>query len=62
MKEVKAMNCHNSANRSIQCTVSQCKHHCGEENYCSLERIMVGTHEADPTVKQCTDCMSFDRK
>ena len=52
----------NHANRCIECTVSQCRHHCGSENYCSLERIMVGTHECDPTVKQCTDCMSFDRK
>ena len=32
------------------------------ENYCSLNQIQVGTHETDPTVKQCTDCMSFDRK
>lgn len=56
------MSCHTNANRCIQCTVSQCKYHCGEENYCSLDKIMVGTHETDPTVKQCTDCMSFDRK
>lgn len=54
------MNC--NANHCIACTVSQCKHHCDRENYCSLERIQVGTHEADPTVDQCTDCMSFSRK
>ena len=54
------MNC--TANRCIQCTVSQCKHHCESENYCSLEKIQIGTHETDPTVKQCTDCMSFHRK
>lgn len=62
MKEVTHMSCHCNPNRSIQCTVAQCKHHCENENYCSLDTIMVGTHEADPTVKQCTDCMSFDRK
>ena len=56
------MNHQCSANRSIQCTVNQCKYHCGGENYCSLEKIMVGTHETNPTAKQCTDCMSFDRK
>ena len=56
------MSCHCNPNRSIQCTVAQCKHHCEDENYCSLDTIMFGTHEADPTVKQCTDCMSFDRK
>ena len=59
-KEVAVMNCH--ANKSIECTVHQCSHHCGSENYCSLDRILVGTHESDPTVDQCTDCMSFHRK
>ena len=53
------MNCH--ANKSIECTVHQCAHHCESENYCSLDRIMVGTHEANPTQDQCTDCMSSAR-
>ena len=47
------------ANKCIECTVSQCAHHCDKENYCSLDRILVGTHEACPTVDQCTDCKSF---
>ena len=42
------MNCH--ANKSIECTVKQCANHCGTENYCSLDSILVGTHECDPTV------------
>ena len=54
------MNCH--ANKSIECTVQQCANHCEGENYCSLDRILVGTHEACPTVDQCTDCMSFRKK
>ena len=54
------MNCH--ANKTIECTVHQCTHHCDSENYCSLDRILVGTHESDPAVDQCTDCMSFRRK
>ncbi len=54
------MNCH--ANKSISCTVSQCTHHCGQENYCSLDHILVGSHEACPTQDQCTDCKSFSRK
>ncbi len=62
MKEEKVMDCHCSANHSIECTVKQCKHHYGMDNYCSLDRIQVGTHENDPTVKECTDCMSFSRK
>lgn len=55
-----SMNCH--ANKSIECTVRQCAHHCENENYCSLDRIMVGTHEGNPTQDQCTDCMSFRKK
>ena len=47
------------ANQSIKCTVSQCEHHCPNQNFCSLSSITVGTHEANPTVVQCTDCESF---
>ena len=32
-------------NHCIACTVQQCAHHCGSDNYCSLDRILVGTHE-----------------
>ena len=35
---------------------------CASENYCSLDRIRVGTHECDPTVDACTDCLSFVKK
>ena len=49
----------NHANKCIECTVRQCAHHCENENYCSLDRIMVGTHEKNPTVSQCVDCESF---
>ena len=59
-KEVKAMNC--NANKSIECTVKQCAYHCDEANFCSLDRILVGTHEGNPTMEQCTDCMSFKKK
>ena len=54
------MNYH--ANKCIECTVQQCAHHCENENYCSLDRILVGTHETNPTVDQCTDCKSFRKK
>ena len=50
------------ANKCIECTVSQCAHHCNTENYCCLDKIMIGTHEMNPTVDQCTDCMSFQKK
>ncbi len=49
-------------NESIKCTVQQCEYHCGNDNYCSLPNIRVGTHEMNPTESQCTDCESFKLK
>lgn len=54
------MNCH--ANKCIACTVKNCTHHCGAENYCSLEKVSIGTHESNPSMDQCTDCLSFCKK
>ena len=54
------MNCR--ANESIRCTVEQCKHHCDDKNYCSLDCVSIGTHESHPTVVQCVDCESFEVK
>ena len=54
------MNC--KANKSIECTVQQCAYHCNGENYCSLDRILVCTHEVNPTQDQCTDCKSFRKR
>lgn len=47
------------ANQSIQCVVKQCAHHCNDKNYCSLDHVLIGTHESNPTQEQCTDCQSF---
>ena len=49
-------------NRCIEFLVKQCAHHCQTTNFCSLDRIVVGSHEPDPTMVQCTDCMSFAKK
>ena len=46
-------------NESIECTIKNCAHHAGTVNYCTLEKIHVGTHEMNPTKKECTDCDSF---
>ena len=51
-----------NANKCISCTVSQCAYHCGNADYCSLDHILVGTHEMNPTQDQCTDCKSFRKK
>ena len=60
--ESEVINMMNKANRSIGCTVTQCEYHCENENYCSLDKINVGTHEQNPTNVQCTDCESFKAK
>jgi len=46
-------------NSAIKCDVSSCKYNLANEHYCTLDTIKVGTHEANPTVPECTDCMSF---
>ncbi len=50
------------ANQSIRCTVTNCKNHNATKNYCSLNSITVGTHEANPTEIACTDCENFELK
>ena len=45
-------------NESIKCSVQQCAYNNGGA-YCSLDKISVGTHEANPTQCQCVDCQSF---
>ena len=46
-------------NYSIQCTVKQCANHCKSQQFCALDTVNIGTHEANPTMDQCTDCLSF---
>lgn len=54
------MSCSNTPNECIKCTVNECKHHCKQQDYCSLSCVTIGTHESNPTMDQCTDCKSFD--
>ena len=49
-------------NECIKCTVDNCKHHHNTKNYCTLASIEVGTHEANPTKDQCTDCLSYMKR
>ena len=46
-------------NDSIGCTVNECKHHCKEDNYCTLNKIEVTKHESVAKTPECTDCASF---
>ena len=54
--------CSCTPNQSINCTVTSCAHHCQDHQYCGLNEIQVGTHEANPTQVECTDCQSFKMK
>jgi len=33
-------------NDSIGCTVTECRHHCKDDNYCTLNKIDVVKHES----------------
>jgi len=54
--------CACTPNSSVRCTVNNCAHHCQGSQYCGLDAISVGTHESNPTEKQCVDCESFKLK
>lgn len=47
-------------NKSIGCSVNSCKYHAGNEQFCTLNNIMVGHHEQEARSKQETDCNSFE--
>ncbi|MBM7836577.1 DUF1540 domain-containing protein [Clostridium sardiniense] len=47
-------------NSSIKCIVDECKYHCKDDDYCTLNVIEVGKHEIKAESKKCTDCNSFE--
>ena len=49
-------------NPCIQCTVRQCRHNLCKEDFCTLDTVRIGTHEANPSVKECVDCNSFEKR
>lgn len=46
-------------NDSIGCTVSECKFHCKDDDYCTLQNIMVVKNTTEAKSVECTDCGSF---
>ena len=46
-------------NESIKCSITSCKHNNETEKYCTLNQIVIGTHESNPKMIECTDCESF---
>jgi hypothetical protein len=49
-------------NNSIGCNVTECRHHAGAVNQCSLNHIEVVKHKNPATCPECTDCQSFEKK
>jgi len=49
-------------NTCIKCNVTSCKNHCGQENFCSLNSVKIGTKESSPKKCQNIDCESFVSK
>ena len=49
-------------NSCIKCSVDQCKNHSERAEYCAWNEVRIGTHEQNPTMKQCVDCESFELK
>ena len=58
---IKCTVCSCTPNTSIRCAVTNCANHCKDAQYCGLNAIQVGTHEANPTMDQCTDCQSYQK-
>ena len=52
------------ANTCIQCRVDSCRHHCGDEEYCSLKSISVEPCEACHSGRAADEsmCGSYSRK
>ncbi len=46
-------------NMHIGCNVNECKYHGRDQDYCTLDKIMVVKHHDAKTV-ECTDCGSFE--
>ena len=63
MNEVdkKISNNTNEMNKSISCTVTDCKNHCKNKDYCSLKKIEIEAHKADPKACENVDCKSFEK-
>lgn len=49
-------------NDSIGCNVTECRNHCTEDNYCTLNKIQVIKHSSQATTPECTDCGSFIKR
>lgn len=47
-------------NKSIGCTVNECKYHAKNQSYCSLDHINIVKHQNTANSTEATDCGSFE--
>lgn len=47
-------------NKSIGCTVNECRYHAQEQSFCSLDHINVVKHKDKANSIEATDCGSFE--
>lgn len=47
-------------NESIGCEVTDCKYHAKNQQFCSLDNIMVVKHHNEAKNIEATDCGSFE--
>ena len=52
----------NGKNECIRCTINNCAYNNEQACRCTLDSIQIGTHESNPTKKECVDCESFKNK
>ncbi|MBQ7015381.1 MAG: DUF1540 domain-containing protein [Firmicutes bacterium] len=55
-------NNNDTSNRAIGCTVTECKHHCQDDQYCTLQKIQVGKCKSCANTADNTECASFEKK
>ena len=46
-------------NSSIGCSVTECKFHCKQDDYCTLDKIQVVKNSGTAQKVEHTDCGSF---
>nr|WP_077845523.1 DUF1540 domain-containing protein [Clostridium puniceum] len=46
--------------KGLGCSVTECKYNCKDANYCTLNKIKIGTHESTPKTVECTYCEPFE--
>ena len=47
-------------NMCIKCGVDNCKHHCKDSCYCSLNKIKIDSEKSQPKHCESVDCRSFE--